>query len=90
MNRKLVAWNLTGSLLAIIFSFGADEALFRFVLIGEVPGSEVSLSASTMLGIWLLALATLMTWLLYPVIRSLVVSTGYEKALLPKKRFTTL
>ena len=90
MNRKLVFWNVSGSLLAIILSFGVDEALFRFILIGEVPGSGVSLPASTMLGIWLFALVTLVSWLLYPLVRSLVLTTSYGKGLLPKKRFTAL
>lgn len=92
MKRNITQWLLFGSVVFILLSFHADSLLLRFLLIGEVPGSNNSLSPTTMLSMYAIGLGLTLLYILIP--RSQISDFGKRaqtiKTRLPRKRFSSL
>lgn len=83
---------MLGSLLFILLAFGVDALFVRFLLIGELPGSNSSLSPITMLTIYSASFAIILIYLFVP--RTQINEFGKRaqsiKTRLPRKRFSSL
>ena len=92
MQKKIIQWSLLGSVLFILLSFNVDGLLLRFMVIGEVPGSNNTLSPMTMLSIYAASIALTVLYIFIP--RSQIDEFGKRaqsiKSRLPRKRFSSL
>ncbi len=77
------------SALFIMLSFHVEETLVRFIIMGEIPGTDVSLSPTTMLVVYSILILAPICIGLYKLYAA---SRNYAKANshLPKRRYSPL
>lgn len=92
MRRQAIRWLNISSSIIILFSFGADTSLLRFVLIGEVPGSSVIASPNQVLGFYAVIAFVTALYLTFDFTQlgQMLKRSSVYKSRLPQKRFTAL
>ena len=91
MKERATRISLLLSAFIILLAFNIDEVLVRFLLAGEIPGTDTSLPPTVMLslfaGIILIPLASL---ILRNRMNSLSRKLDQAKARFPKRRYSSL
>lgn len=92
MKKAIVISCTAASLLIILSTAGTSHALFLFITVGVIPGTNISLSANIMLGLVVVTglLLALRLALRSAALKQIATGRLAQKTRLPRRRFSQL
>jgi hypothetical protein len=94
MRKALIFSCIIGSLAIILGQFGFYEAILMLFLAGIIPGTQYSISASSMFYLLIVAMATVIVWLsrgfIIDIIHTTFKTQEPRKKQLPRRRFSRI
>lgn len=91
MKERATRISLLFSVFIILLAFNIDEILVRFLLAGEIPGTDTSLPPTAMLTLFAsILMIPIVTLMLRNRMNSLSRKLDQAKARFPKRRYSSL